>query len=133
MNMIVTRTIRIQLKPTPEQTTLLQQTMQEYTACFNEVCQLAETEKISNGVELHRLTYAKQRASTHLPSQLICAARVKATEALKSVLVRRKKQVQKYQQRLKEAQKQGTSIKPLRRAKTPHSKLCAMRYDARSF
>ncbi len=131
--MIVTRTIRIQLKPTPEQTTLLQQTMQEYTACFNEVCQLAETEKISNGVELHRLTYAKQRASTHLPSQLICAARVKATEALKSVLVRRKKQVQKYQQRLKEAQKTGKAVKPLKLARTPCSALCAIRYDARSF
>src|SRR5271157_192299 len=31
MNMRATRTIRIQLKPTPEQATLLQQTMQEYT------------------------------------------------------------------------------------------------------
>src|SRR5205823_11079557 len=82
MNMIETRTIRIQLKPTPEQAYLLQQTMQEYTACFNEVCQLADAEKISNGVELHKLTYAHQRATTHLPSQLICAARVKATEAL---------------------------------------------------
>src|SRR6266581_2907970 len=133
MNMIETRTIRIQLRPTPEQAALLLQTMQEYTTCFNEVCQLADAENISNGLELHRLTYASQRANTHLPSQLICAARVKATEAIKSVLVHRKKQRQKYQQRLKEAQKQGTSIKPLRRAKTPHSKLCAMRYDARSF
>ena len=133
MNMIETRTIRIQLRPTPEQAALLLQTMQEYTTCFNEVCQLADAENISNGLELHRLTYASQRANTHLPSQLICAARVKATEAIKSVLVHRKKQRQKYQQRLTEAQKQGTSIKPLRRAKTPHSKLCAMRYDARSF
>src|SRR5207245_9075517 len=107
MNMIVTRTIRIQLKPTPEQATLLQQTMQEYTACFNEVCQLADAEKISNGVELHKLTYAHQRATTHLPSQLICAARVKATEAIKTVIARRKKQVQKYQPRLKDAHKTG--------------------------
>src|SRR2546423_10054406 len=107
MNMIETRTIRIQLKPTPEQAYLLQQTMQEYTACFNEVCQLADAENIRNGVELHRLTYAHQRATTHLPSQLICAARVKATEATKSVVTQRKKQVQKYQQRLQEAQKTG--------------------------
>src|SRR5712691_7360795 len=133
MNMIATRTMRIQLKPTPEQATLLQQTMQEYTACFNEVCQLADTEKISNGLELHRLTYANQRASTHLPSQLSCAARVKATEAFKSVVVRRKKQVQKYQQRLKEAQKTGKPVKPLKLARTPCSALCAIRYDARSF
>ncbi len=131
--MIETRTIRIQLKPTPEQAYLLQQTMQEYTACFNEVCQLADAEKISNGVELHKLTYAHQRATTHLPSQLICAARVKATEAIKSVIARRKKQVQKYQQRLKEAQKTGKPVKPLKLAQTPESALCAIRYDARSF
>ena len=80
---MLTRTIRIQLKPTPEQAVLLQQTMQQYTTCFNEVCQLGDAEKMSNGVQLHRLTYAHHRASTHLPSQLICAARVKATEALK--------------------------------------------------
>lgn len=127
------RTIRIKLKPTPEQAVLLQQTMQEYTACFNEVCQLADAEKISNGVELHRLTYANHRATTHLPSQLICSARVKATEAIKSMIARRKKQVQKYQQRLKEAKKRGKPVKPLKLAKTPRSKLCAIRYDARSF
>jgi putative transposase len=127
--MIATRTIRIQLKPTPEQATLLQQTMQEYTDCFNEVCHLADTEKISNGLELHRLTYASMRATTHLPSQLICAARVKATEAIKSVIARRKKQLKTYQQ----LQKQGKAKKPLRLAKTPQSNLCAIRYDARSF
>lgn len=131
--MIATRTIRIRLQPTAEQAARLQQTMQEYTACFNEVCQLADTEKISNGLDLHRLTYASHRASTHLPSQLICAARVKATEAIKSVRTYRRKQVQTYQKRLKKAQKTGKSIKPLRLAKMPHSRLCAIRYDARSF
>src|SRR6266487_2660107 len=130
MNMIVTRTIRIQLQPTPEQAALLQQTMQEYTTCFNEVCQLADAEQISNGVELHRLTYANHRATTHLPSQLICAARIKATEAIKSLVTHRRKQVQAYQKRLKQAQKTGKSINPLKLAKTPSSKLCAIRYDA---
>ena len=92
--MKVTRTIRIQLKPTPQRVgILLHQTMQEYTDSFNAVCQLADEQHISNGVELHRLTYAEQRASTHLPSQLICAARVKATEAIKSVIARRAKQI----------------------------------------
>lgn len=133
MNMIVTRTIRIQLQPTPEQAALLQQTLQEYTDSFNAVCQLADEQKVSNGVELHKLTYLQQRTTTHLPSQLICAARVKATEAIKSVMARRKKQVKAYQSRLKQAQKTGKSSKPLRLAKTPHSRLCAIRYDARSF
>src|SRR6266700_1408278 len=129
MTMMLTRTIRIQLKPTLEQAVLLQQTMQAYTMCFNEVCQLGDAEKMSNGVQLHRLTYAHHRASTHLPSQLICAARVKATEALKSVITRRKKQAQKYQALVK----QGKAHKPLKLAQTPHSALCAIRYDARSF
>jgi putative transposase len=133
MNMIATRTIRIQLQPTAEQAVLLQQTMQEYTACFNSVCQLADAEKISNGLELHRLTYADHRAATHLPSQLICAARVKATEAIKSVITLRQKQVATYQKRLKQAQLAGKPLKPLKLAKTPHSRLCAIRYDARSF
>ena len=127
--MIVTRTIRIQVQPTPEQAQLLHQTMKEYTACFNEACRVADTEKISNGRELHKLTYAEHRASTHLPSQLICAARVKATEAIKSVVARRKKQLKKYQQ----LQKQGKATKPLKLARTPNSALCAIRYDARSF
>src|SRR6266446_1349446 len=133
MNMITTRTIRLQLKPTPEQAALLRQTMQEYTACFNEVCQLADAQQISNGLDLHRLTYASHRASTHLPSQLICAARVKATEAMKSVRAHRKKQLQTYQKRLKKVKKTGRPVKPLQLAKTPHSVLCALRYDARSF
>jgi IS605 OrfB family transposase len=133
MNTMETRTIRIQLKPTPEQAHLLHQTMQEYTACFNEVCQIADAEQISNGVELHRLTYANQRATTSLPSQLICAARVKATEAMKSVIARRKKQIQKHRLQEDAARKTGKPVKPLRLAHTPQSALCAIRYDARSF
>src|SRR6266487_147202 len=129
MNMLATRTIRIQLKPTPEQVLLLQQTMQEYTDSFNAVCQVADVQRISNGVELHRLTYAEQRASTHLPSQVICAARVKAMEAIKSVIARRTKQRRKYEALLK----QGKATRPLKLARTPHSTLCAIRYDARSF
>src|SRR6266516_3703609 len=113
MNMLATRTIRIQLKPTPEQVLLLQQTMQEYTDSFNAVCQVADV----------------QRASTHLPSQLICAARVKAMEAIKSVIARRTKQRRKYEALLK----QGKATRPLKLARTPHSTLCAIRYDARSF
>jgi len=84
--------------------------MQEYTACFNDVCHRADAEKLSNGVDLHKLTYAQHRVTTHLPSQLICAARVKATESIKSVLAQRKKQVQAYQKRLKQAKKSGKPV-----------------------
>lgn len=133
MNMLETRTIRIQLKTTAEQSQLLLQTMQEYTDCYNDVCKRADAEKMSNGLELHKLTYAEHRANTHLPSQLICAARVKATESIKSVIALRKKQVQLHQKRLKHAEKMGKNVKPLKLAKTPQSTLCAIRYDARSF
>src|SRR5260370_28080767 len=133
MNMRATRTVRIQLQPTPERAKLYAQTMQEYTGCLNEVCQLADTQKISNGLQLHRLTYAEHRATTHLPAQLICAARIKATEALRRVVARRKKQVQQHQQRLKESKKIGKAVKPLKLAKTPHSHLSAVRYAALSF
>jgi IS605 OrfB family transposase len=60
---------------------------------------------------------------------LFRSARVKATEAIKSVIARRKKQLKTYQQ----LQKQGKAKKPLRLAKTPQSTLCAIRYDARSY
>lgn len=45
-----------------------------------------------NGVELHKQTSYPLRASyPDLPAQLVCAARVKAIEAVKSALDRRKK------------------------------------------
>ena len=50
--MIATRTIRIQLKPTPEQVALLRQTLQEYTNSFNAVCQIADAQKVRNGVDV---------------------------------------------------------------------------------
>ncbi|MDZ4877685.1 MAG: IS200/IS605 family transposase ISHhu4 [Chroococcidiopsis cubana SAG 39.79] len=69
-------------------------------------------DKITNGVALHKQTYYEHRARTGLPSQLVCAARVKACEALKSAnkLLRQKKNVS-----------------------CPKSKRCPIRYDARSY
>ena len=67
---------------------------------------------MSSGAELHKATYYDHRTITKLPAQLVCAARVKATEALKSVRARqRKKEV----------------------VSCPQSKFCAIRYDARSY
>src|SRR6266702_3943019 len=128
-----TRTIRLQLHTTPEQSRLLLQTKDAYTSCYNDVCQRADTQQISNSVDLHKLTYREHRARTHLPSQLICSARVKATESIKSVMAIRKKQGQSHQRRLKKAKKTGKAIPPLKRARTPQSTLCSVRYDARSF
>jgi len=86
------RTIVVQLNPTPEQARLLQRTLHEHTACFNTVARLGFASKCSNGVELHKETYYPLRAAfPDLPAQLVCAARVKATEAVKSALTWAKK------------------------------------------
>lgn len=107
------RTIVLQLNPTHEQARLLQHTLQEHTACFNAVADEGFTSQCSNGVELHKRTYYDLRAQyPHLPAQLVCAARVKATEAVKSALDRLKKG---------------------RKTSAPRSRVCPIRYDQRSY
>nr|BBH87242.1 transposase [Thermosporothrix sp. COM3] len=107
------RTIILHLQPNSEQAQVLQRTLQAHTDCFNAVAQEGFTTSCHNGVELHKRTYYPLRA-THpdLPAQLVCAARVKATEAVKSALDRRKKG---------------------RKASTPRARLCPIRYDQRSY
>lgn len=107
------RTILAQLKPMPEQARILKETLEQHTACFNTVTELGVTSKCSNGIELHKQTYYDLRFQfPNLPAQLICASRVKATEAVKSAL-----------DRLKKGRKTGV----------PHAKICPIRYDARSY
>jgi putative transposase len=106
------RTIVVQLNPTPEQAQALKQTLEQHTACFNAVTHLGFTTRCSNGIALHKQTYYALRAQyPQLPAQLVCAARVKATEATKSALDRLKKQ---------------------RKTGVPHAKMCPIRYDQRS-
>jgi putative transposase len=107
------RTIVVQLKPTPEQARILKATLEQSTACFNAVAALGFISNCSNGIELHKQTYYDLRAQyPNLPAQLVCASRVKATEAVKSALDRLKKQ---------------------RKTGVPHAKICPIRYDARSY
>ncbi len=106
------RTIRIQLQPDMETAKLLSQTIEQYTWSFNAVCKYGWENDLANGVGLHKATYYDHRAITGLPSQLVCAARVKATEALKSAQSLRKK---------------GKTVS------CPTSKRCPIRYDARSY
>lgn len=87
--------------------------MREHTACFNAVTQLGFTTKCCNGIELHKQTYYALRGQfPNLPAQLVCASRVKATEAVTSALDRLKKG---------------------RKTSVPHSKSCPIRYDQRSY
>ncbi len=106
------RTIRLQLQPNDQATQALFQTIEQYTWSFNDVCRYGWENNLFNGVELHKATYYEHRAATKLPSQLVCAARVKGTEALKSA---------------KSLKKKGKTVS------CPASKHCPIRYDARSY
>ncbi len=88
MNMKLTRTIKLKLDIPIE---AIKPTTESYTNAFNYVCNIGWQDGDSNGVSLHHKTYQETRK--YLPSQLAVSARMKATEALKSVKAKsRKKQ-----------------------------------------
>lgn len=107
------RTLHFKLVPTLEQATVLLDTLRLHTACFNAVAAYGWEQREKNGVTLHKATYypLRQQYPT-LPAQLVVAARMRATEAVKSALTR---------------QKRG------KQAKQPHSTLTPIRYDQRSY
>ncbi|MGL5939692.1 MAG: RNA-guided endonuclease InsQ/TnpB family protein [Waterburya sp.] len=105
-------TIRLKLTPDKETSEVLSQTIEQYTWAFNDVCDYGWQNNIKNGVKLHDATYRHHRHVTNLPSQLVCSARVKAAEAIKSAMALKRK-------------KKTVSV--------PNSKHCAIRYDARSY
>lgn len=107
------RTIRLQLKPTLEQAEILRETLRQNTACFNFVASHGFESGEKNGIELHKATYyALRELYPQLPSQLVCASRVRATEAIKSAFALRKKG---------------------RKVSCPTSQSVPIRYDARSY
>jgi putative transposase len=107
------RTIRLRLNPTPEQSANLLETLRQHTTCFNAVVAYGWMHAETNGVRLHHTTYYGLRGRfPSLPAQLVIAARVRATEAVKSALIRRKKG---------------------KKASCPHGALVPIRYDARTY
>jgi len=83
------RTVRLLLRPTPEQVTALAETLDQFTAVFNAVCAYGWQQRERNGVRLHQAMYYPLRVTyPHLVSDLHIQARVKATEAVKSALTR---------------------------------------------
>jgi IS605 OrfB family transposase len=113
INLSVQRTLKLRLEPDTQAHAALLETLTRHTACFNAVCAHGWESGEANGVELHKATYYPLRAEhPTLPAQLVCAARVKATEALKSARDREKKK---------------------KRVSCPGSALCAIRYDQRSY
>jgi putative transposase len=127
------RTVTVQLKPTPEQARSLKTTLEQHTACFNAVAHEGFTTACSNGVELHKRTYYPLRAHyPDLPAQLVCAARVKATEAVKSALSWKGKKEQAYPRRVEKAKKQDKPIPAFKPVRCPQSECAGIRYDQRS-
>jgi IS605 OrfB family transposase len=123
----------VQLNPTPEQAQILKETLEQHTACFNAVAHEGFTTGCSNGVELHKRTYYPLRAKfPDLPAQLVCASRVKATEAVKSALTWQKKIEQTYPKKVAKARKQGKEPPKFKSVRCPHSAMACMRYDQRS-
>lgn len=106
-------TLKLRLHTSRETESILLETLRQSTACFNAVTVQGWDTAERNGTRLHHATYKSLRGNyPDLPSQLHCAARVKATEALKSV---------------------DALLKQGRKAGRPTSELCPVRYDARSY
>jgi len=124
----------VQLRPTPEQARILKTTLEQHTACFNAVAREGFTTACSNGVELHKRTYYPLRAQyPDLPAQLVCAARVKATEAVKSALTWKVKKEQAYPKQVEKAKSLDKPTPPFKPVSTPHSEMASIRYDQRSY
>src|SRR6266699_728127 len=122
------RTITVQLNPTPGQARIFKATLEQHTACFNAVAREGWTSACSNGVELHKRTYYPLRAEfPDLPAQLVCAARVKATEAVKSALTWKVKKEQAYPKLVEKAKKLDKPTPPFKPVRCPHSELACIR------
>jgi putative transposase len=128
------RTIVLELHPTADQQAVLRETLSQYTECFNVVCADGFPAQIRNGVELHKRTYYPLRAQhPDLPAQLVCSARVKAAEAVKSALTWKHKREQAYPRLVAKAQQRGRPVPASTPVRTPRSAACAIRYDQRSY
>ncbi len=106
---IVTLTLKLPIKT--DKLAVLYATAEQSRNSYNRVCKVGREMQRLNGVELHKMTYAHERSITELPSQLICAARVRATESIKSA---------------------KTRLKKGRKSVCPNSYTPIIRYDARS-
>ena len=106
---LVTLTLKLPIET--DRLDVLYATAEQSCNSYNRVCKVGWEMQRLNGVELHKMTYTHERSITKLPSQLICAARVKATESIKSA---------------------KTRLKQGRKSVCPHSTTPIIRYDARS-
>ncbi len=128
------RTIRVQLKPTPEQAQALHETLTQFTLAFNAVCDYGWQHQQKNGVALHHATYYETKTlCPRLVSDLLIQARVKATEAVKSALTWKVKHEQAYPKKVAKAEKRGTPLPPFKPVRCPRSALCPVRYNEKTY
>jgi putative transposase len=82
---------QLKLKVTQEQHKVLLETLDQYKGCVDKVFEHGFKNHLTSGRALHDATYYDLRAKyPQLPSALVCAARVRATEALKAIKTRTK-------------------------------------------
>src|SRR6266508_6619054 len=113
-NVLMQRTIRIQLTPSPAQADALAETSRQFTAAFNHFVDLGWREGVSNATKLHFLAYyAVRDALPNLNSNLTNTARAKAAEALRSAFRLRKD--------------------PQRTVRMPQSAACPPRYNVHTY
>lgn len=104
-------TVKLNLETDENSELLLKQTIQQYTRSYNRVAKVAWDKPKLNKVALHHETYYKEVESLNIGSQLVCSARDKAYEAVKSG---------------------RTTIKNKKKASCPNSRFCSVRYDVRT-
>ena len=102
----------MRLRPTPEQSSALLETVNQFTVSFNHVCETGWRLQEGNAYKLHHATYRKCKDGNSLVSDLHIQARQKASEAVKSAIA---------------LQKKG------RKASAPHSAFCPPRFNSRTF
>ncbi len=83
-------TYKIKLRPSEEQQNILQKTVKKYRKAIDTPLLYGFQNKVSSGVELHKATYYPIKEQINFPAQLICSARCKATEILKSIKTKTK-------------------------------------------
>lgn len=127
------RTVIVQLRPTSEQAHALRETLAQFTRAFNAVCIYGWHHQQKNGVALHHATYYETKAlCPGLVSDLLIAARVKATEAVKSALTWKTKKEQAYPKQVAKAEKRGKPAPVFKPVHCPQSGQCAVRYNEKT-
>jgi putative transposase len=128
------RTVRIQLHPTQEQATQLDETVKQFTEVFNAVCAYGWYHHEKNGVKLHHATYYQLREQfPQLNANVLIQARIKATEALKSAFTWKVKQEVAYPKKVAKALKKGKPVPKFKPVRCPRSPFCPVRYNERTY